>query len=178
MPSQFKPTNDPATYNLVKVILDRLFIAETRRLQKQIQNLVLRNQEAGKHSRQSFMYEGKSYRAQTNQNVIDLGSRTLDLSLWSDMQAWLKDRDTIKLDRDLIKQLLTKLYDNCGRTGYVLQDLRDATPDCILDTMTPEIRALERTRPVTRLLHHSRDWEQYNELLPKIEFYATVRLIY
>ena len=164
-------------YAIGQQILKRLFVAEERRIISDLEQLVKDDQEIQKHQRGGFMFNGKAYRIK---DAVTTHKRlyTLHLSLWPKMEVIMGDLKKVKLDRDMIKQLLVKLIENTGHTGHPLQDLRDAIPECVIDAMSPEVRAYSRTREPTYFLKHPRDWKEYEELLPTIQFYSAARLIY
>lgn len=124
-----------------------------------------------------FIYMGEGYVPKGTPN----GKRTLlplHLDLWDEASSHIQDRKVIENDGAQIQMLLFKLLEPCGYTGHLAQDVRDAIPECIIDVMHPDIRALRRTREPVSLLNHPRDWEFFNEVHPRIEFYSAARLLY
>jgi hypothetical protein len=162
------------SYNkYIDAIKNALFVAEDRRYEKQITDLHRSNQECMGQSLDGFMYEGTFYKPATSPFGKGI-RRTLHLSLWDNMMAVLKDRKIVETDKQLIGQMLFKLLDPC----FSHQDIRDAIPECIIDVCGQEITSLSRCRNPGFFLNHPRDFRQYDEILPKIEFYSAARLIY
>lgn len=159
------------SHQWITAILDTLFGAEARRLQKSVDALHDQNQEACRESLDGFMFQGKFYRHSAS--AAGGGKRkTLHLSLWPAMQAHLADEAQVELDKQKIRQVLFRLIEPC----HCLQHVRDAIPDCIADTLPPEISSLDRMGgPNFQTL---RDLRQYNAVLPRIEFYSAARLLY
>lgn len=166
-------------YPFIHTILQSLFSAEERRLKNFIFKMNERNSEALGENFDAFAYQGKVYRCTTLLGRIR--SPTLHESLQSDMDKYLVDAETIGNDKDAIKQLLFRLLEPSGFTGHFDQDVRDAIPECIIDTINshfPEIASLPRMRPPAFNLKHPRDFHLYEKVLPKLEFYSAARLLY
>lgn len=164
------------THSIIRHMITKLFAAEDRRFQKIIDQLHKQNQEALSIQLDGFMFQGKFYKPS---NAATGGGlrKTLHLSLWDQMQAFLNDKSKIDNDATAIRQMLFKLIDPAPYIGGdVYQNIRDAIPDCIADTLPPEIGMLSRMgHPDFKTLS---DLRQYNKILPLIEFYSATRLLY
>lgn len=159
------------SHQWITIILDTLFTAEGRRLQKNIDQLHESNQELSKKHAEGFIFQGTFYRHSLSAAGAGTYS-TLHLKLWPDMQVHLRDQEQVELDKQKIRQVLFRLIEPC----HCLQHVRDAIPDCIVDTLPAEVSALDRMGgPNFQTL---RDLRQYNLVLPKIEFYSAARLLY
>jgi hypothetical protein len=138
------------------------------------------NCEAWNEQRAGFYYNGIWYTNVTGLNQSRVEKGFLHFSLNDEMEGFLKDKDEVSLDQDIIRQFLYNLL----RHVWDWQDIRDALPDC-LSSLVPETQRLSRTRPVGWTLDllaidKVRDSarRQFEKLLPKIEFYMATRLIY
>lgn len=160
-------------FSLIQHILKTLFAAEARRLQRNVDRIHLLNQEASKQQNDGFQFQGKFYRWSQAAAGGNKGG-TLHLSLWPEIQAHVADEEQIEQDKAEIQQTLFKLIEPCTN----LQHVRDGIPDCIADVLPPEFAGMERMGSPIGALNHVRDIRQYNRVLPKIEFYATARLLY
>ena len=160
-------------YNLVCSIIEKLFSAERRRLQKFIDDLLKENQETTGQKTDAFRYNGQLYVPSGSAQGLK-SSTTLDIKLWPKMDMYLKDTETIKNDAQEIRQILFKLLFNAETD----QQIRDALPDCIIDTAEGFSSIPRMDNPEHIIMNDNRAIRQYRKVLPKIEFYATARLIY
>jgi hypothetical protein len=98
----------------------------------------------------------------------------LDPSLCDEMDAIVKERETVIRDKDRVKQALSMVLRDC----YSRQDMRDALPNG-LAAIIPACQGLERQRPEAfTLADNERSYKQYMNLREKIEFYVASRLLY
>ncbi len=166
--------SDITRFKVQTRILEALFSAEDRRLQKAVDQIHEHNQEALKKTLDGFQFQGKFYKH--SRSVTGMGSQlpTLHMSIWPEMEAHLVDRARVEEDRQLIGQVLHRLLYAC----IYIEQIRDAVPECIVDTLPPEIAALERQHNVLFFVNNDRDLRQFNKALPKIEFYSAARLLY
>lgn len=168
------PRPGSSSYIIIKSLLQRLFEAETRRLDKQIANLIRKNNEVCSFNAAGFLYQGEYYTAEGFQQVGNTKKQTLHVSLQDDMDWHLKDAAMIAEDQQLIGQIIYKLIDPCE----LLQELRDSLPDC-LAAMVPSVAKLDRRNPEGwSLRQDTRGERQFQQLLPKIEMYSASRLMY
>lgn len=156
-----------------------LFQAEVRRLGAWKDKLIKLNNEAKNKQLAGFLYKGKWYQTSGLPNGR-YEKVPLTFTLGPEMEKYLADENHIKLERQVIGQLLSRLLSPC--TTY--QDMRDALPDCLAECV-PSIRQLSRTREeawplrdVIEAASYERSLRQYEKLKPKIEMYAATRLIY
>lgn len=165
------------SHQYITPILAALFTAEHRRLETAMVRLHQANIRAWNQQGDGFIYMGEAFIPKGTPK----GKRNnlpLHLDLWGEADAHLADRRIIENDGAQIQQLLFKLLEPCGYTGSMAQDVRDAIPECIIDIMHPDTRALSRMREPVALLNHPRDWKFYERVLPKLEFYSAARLLY
>lgn len=157
---------------------ETLFVAEERRLKAAIDTLVISNNEVQGQALMGFFYNGDYYIHSKASFHVSPGiytpKPTLHMSLNDQMQAHIKDRVAVKLDRDQIRQILHKLLDVCLHTEHV----RDALPECLV-SLVPDLARMPRKLPQERfLLGDARLKRQFLMLLPKMELYAVSRFLY
>lgn len=159
-------------FNIIKHITSKLFEHEIVRLNNLILKLHNKNQELhGPHD--AYTYEGYVYRY--NDLRGNLKTKFLDYQLHSEMDLFLKDNKLISDDKQEISQILMKLLESCN----FYQDYRDALPECIIDTLPNEMRNLSRIMPEAyTIASDNRATRQYEKVLPKIQMYSAMRLIY
>lgn len=164
------------TKQLIDFISGELFKAEDRRLAGVVNDLSRSNRETlGTHCF-NFMYGGKVYMP-TNAPTISTGpgsSVGLAFSLTNQMEAFLKDKANIDRDRKLIEQMIFKLIYQCCNE----QEVRDALPDCLV-SVVPSLSKLPRKLDQKFIIRHDeRTLRQFEAILPKMEFYSVMRLMY
>lgn len=163
----------------IQLILDKLFAAESRRLDARISELNQRNSEIKKKVLYGFMHMGKRYIPKEYRAQAAAMARqpmpTLAFELISEANAFQTELNRIKLDRDQIGQVLFKLLYQCT----TLQEVRDSLPDCVAN-MVPDLAKLNRYMrdPTWIIRNDDRAIRQYNKMLPKIEMYAMSHLLY
>lgn len=168
------PREGSSSYKIIKYLLDKLFVAEKRRLDKQIASLIHRNNEVCNVQAAGFLYQGEYYTADGFTQVGNAKKQTLNISLQEDMDWHLKDAGTVAEDEQLIGQIIYRLIDPCES----LQEIRDSLPDC-LAAMIPDVANLERhNEQGWSLRQDTRGERQFKQLLPKIEMYSAGRLMY
>lgn len=156
-----------------------LFMAEERRLKATIDILVVANNEVQGQALMGFFYNGDYYIHSKATFHVTPGTygtpkTGLHYSLNDQMVAHLKDRVTVKLDRDQIKQILYKLTYQCPSD----QEIRDALPECLV-SLVPDLARIPRREPqVAFLMGDIRLKRQFLMLLPKMEMYAVSRFLY
>lgn len=157
---------------------ETLFVAEERRLKAAIDTLVVANNEVHGQALMGFFYNGDYYiHSKCLPGIAaahGIMKPTLHMTLNDQMQAHLKDRVAVKLDRDQIRQILYKLLDVCLHTEHV----RDALPECLV-SLVPDLARMPRKFPQERYLaNDARLKRQLLMLLPKMELYAVSRFLY
>jgi hypothetical protein len=165
-------TAENQTYKFLSQFLEKLFEPEGRRLQQALDRIIDQNEElAPTGGKLGIWYGGERFvhsRAQAHFNTVP----PLAWALNDQMDAWLKDKATIKQDRELIQQTLFK----CVYGWNDRQDFRNRLPDCLIPLLGSN---LARTVPFEEAVClNPRDKRQFEKILPKIELYATTRLIY
>lgn len=170
------PRKGSSYYQLIKQFLEDLFVAEKRRLNKSISDLVRANNEAKGVQMAGFIYEGEFYTSPDFQ--ISGGGRTervtLHESLESKMEWHIRSAKRVAEEEQIIGQVIFKLLMPCQD----LQSMRDTLPDCLAE-MIPALKTLERHDDVgCSLRDNTRGTKQFNDWLERIEFYAAARLIY
>jgi hypothetical protein len=155
-------------------IIDKLFAAETRRLQNWIDKISIQNQEVhGGDPLAGFLHQGKWYR-HSSIGVGKFEKVPLALCLHGEMNSYLSDERITQNEQQLVRQGVLSIIREC----HQLQELRDALPDCLADCF-PELQALSRTREEAYTIEHDeRAKRQFAKIRPKIELYATTRLIF
>ena len=159
---------------VIKKIITNLFMAEDRRLAKVIEEINKLNSEAYGEQSYGFLYNGNFYLPATVSSAGRGHRGMLHMSLNDKMEAHLRDVKQIELDKDQIGQMVFKLTYQCT----TLQELRDALPDCLTDTV-PELKSLRRYMIEGWTVRN--DWRalaQFKKLLPKMQMYSVSRLIY
>lgn len=157
---------------------ETLFVAEQRRLRAALDALVVANNEVQGQSLMGFFYNGDyHFHSKMLPNIRATSGSvkpTLHMSLNDQMQAHLKDKKDVKLDRDQIRQILYKILDSC----ICLERVRDALPECLV-SLVPDLVGMPRKLPQEHfLLGDARLKRQFLLLLPKMEMYAVSRFLY
>ena len=165
---------DDKTFRYIQTLSKELFQAEERRHQRSIDQLFQHNRELTPSHGDGFTFAGQVYRPSHAPTWGKLFYSGLDVKLTSEMMEFLKDKRTIDTERKLMEQTFFHLLHPC--TYH--QDCRDALPDCLQDVL-PDLQLLSRTRPEAYTLRgNERAMRQYEKILPRMQFYSAVRLIY
>jgi hypothetical protein len=159
------------SFKLIQHILDQLFAAEQRRLQRKIDELHKSNQELHREKLDGFLYMGVPY-FPADALAGSRAKKTLHLRLWPDMDEHLADKQKVELDRNLIHQVLFRAIEPC----HCIEHVRDAIPDCIADTLPEPLASMERRGGPN--WYTERDLKQWNKAMPLVELYSATRLIY
>lgn len=162
---------------VVGAILPELFAAETRRLEREINEIVAANKEHSRTSADWFLYQGNVYTS--TQAALKPGGGggfpQLAMSLNHRMVEYTRDKGDVERDRTMIKQILVTLLQGCT-TG---QEIRDTLPACLLPLAPEGLRSIsQRFAEGFFAPKHERFVSQYQRLLPKIQFYCGTRLLY
>lgn len=173
--TEFKmPGPGSPMYKLIQHLLKELFIAERRRLDKNVGDLIRQNNEVKQTQAAGFLYYGEYYTATGFQNMTASGKVTLHDDLEDKIKWHLEDAKTVAEDERLIGQIVFKLTDPCE----TLQDMRDSLPEC-LATMIPALAKMPRHNEVGwSIRQDTRASKQFDKMLPKIEMYSAARLLY
>lgn len=160
-------------HRVIDHIIKVVFSAEDRRIAAWVDKLCIKNQEIHPQS-VGFIYSGDIYRPS---NVIGQLPRApaLDISHWAEMDNVLSDKKIISNEKAFIRQSLVGILESCSSE----QDIRDAMPECIVDTLPQNIQQLRRTRSEAfTIAGDPRKLRQFEKVRNKLEVYATGRLIY
>jgi hypothetical protein len=160
---------------VIDEITTNLFEPEKRRIQGWVDKLIRANQEAyDVKEMPGFLYGGVFYRASWLGPGDWPGKKALHHSLYTEMDALLKDREGVYRDRDFIRQTLVKLLQNCDNS----EQIRNTLPEGLV-AMMPSLSCIRRTdEPACTIRGDARAMRQYEKMLPKIEVYSAARLIY
>ena len=153
-------------------IIETLFAAERRRLTGAVNDLCTANREAYGEPLEGFHYQGQWYRY--DGVTGKLRRKVLHFTLFDRMDAFLKDKAAIDLDEQMIRQTLFQLLDPCQSE----QDMRDALPNCLTDTLGDAARLPRQSAEAFTILDNPRAMKQYKRILPKLEIYSAARLLY
>lgn len=127
--------------NLVKALLDHIFIAPEEDIQKRLSDLVERNANAG-GSGPGFLHDGELVSPHKPASLRGLTILPIHESLEDAAEVFVKDREKLKQDRQRIELGFSVVSSKC-RTS---QDIRDALPDTLV-ALVPELNQIPRTRP-------------------------------
>lgn len=171
------PRKGSSFFQLIKTFIEELFVAEKRRLDKSIADLIRQNNEIKGTQSVGFLFYGEYYTAEgfmMMPGAATAGKENLHDSLEKKMEWHVKSAQTVAHDERMIGQIIFKLISHCED----LQSMRDTLPDCFVE-MIPALKELPRHNEVGYSLRgDTRGEAQFLKLMPKIEFYAAARLMY
>ena len=180
-----QPRAGSSFYKLIQQMLKELFVAEDRRLKKSIADILAAHNEVTKQpGNTGFLFNGEYYTVAgslaapsgagswANRHSFE-AKEGLHESLTKKMEQHLKSASQVALDERAIGMMFYKLLDPCE----TLQDMRDSLPDCVANEIST-LKVLKRERPPGWVLDNADSHAQFQELLPKIEFYWAARLMY
>jgi hypothetical protein len=179
MPTKPLPvTSNNIAFKVLTDLMVKMFEPEERRLQAMLDRLIEQNQEvmpASTGAMCGFIFNGERHIHSRYPGYPGTLLPGLSFGLNDPMDAWLKDKAVINQDRDLIQQTLFKCVFN-WRDG---QDFRNRMPDAVVPLLSDGLQLLPRTVPFEEATClKDRDRRQFEKILPKIELYTAVRLIY
>lgn len=168
------PTGYAKMHEVIDEIVKTLFAADERRVTAWIDRMIGKNEEClGKSNVHCFIYNGDFYRQSNVRGHIQYRP-ALDYSLWDEMDKLVADQKAVDNDRAMVRQALVMLIEPC-RTA---QEVRDALPDCIAETM-PQLQGLERRyQPLWTIATNPRAQRQIAKIMPKLELYSVARMIF
>lgn len=170
-------TSNNLAFRVLNALMAKMFEPEERRLQTALDRIAEQNQEAQAGviaAAFGFTFNGERYLHSRHSSYPALLA-TLDFSLNDPMDKWLKDKAATKQDQELIQQTLFKCVFN-WRDG---QDFRNRMPDSVVPLLGDGLQQLPRTVPFEEATClKDRDRRQFEKILPKIELYTAVRMIY
>lgn len=168
------PKPGTSYFKIIQQMLGDLFVAEERRLDKAIANLIRQNNEAKAVSAAGFLYQGDFYTAEGFQQAMGASKVTLHDSLTDQIDWHIKDANTIANDKQQIGQMIYKLTQGCT----TLQEIRDTLPNCLAEMIESVKNIPRHSEPGCSLSSDVRGSRQFEKILPKIEMYAACRLLY
>ncbi|QDH83947.1 hypothetical protein Axy10_046 [Achromobacter phage vB_AxyP_19-32_Axy10] len=157
-------------------LVKELFKAELRRLDGLLEEIALANDRIkGIPFTAGFLFNGEFYKRNTARNTPGRGEKVdLDYSLTDQMLSFCKETALLLNDIQMINQMVFRLVKGCETN----QDVRDALPECLAG-FSEAMRALPRTREAGYTLEgDERAQRQYAKILPRMEFYSVMGLIY
>lgn len=162
-------------FAVIDKIINTLFAADNRRLQKWIDRLDSQNREARNDNMLlGFLYLGRYYRPSHVEGPDPTGVKPLDPTLYATVDAFLADEKLVDTDKAFIRQGLFTILDPCKD----MQEVRDALPECLVDFL-PELKELERNADECwTIASNPRAIRQFEKVRPKLEAYAVARMIY
>jgi hypothetical protein len=119
------------------------------------------------------MHEGVVYRTK-DADKGPIPMKPLHASLFGEMDTLLAGQATIQMDQSFISQTLFKLLYPCESN----QDMRDALPECLV-SLIDELHPLPRQRePAYTIAGDQRALRQYEKMLPQIELYVAMKMLF
>lgn len=167
------------SYQWIELIMDKLFEPEDRRIDKMVSELNMANSEIKGKQLHGFMHMGKRYIPKEYELVGKALAKkplpSLAFSLLNQANEFDTEVRKLALDRDQIKQVLYKLIYQCNNT----QEIRNCLPECVVELL-PNLRSMQRTitDPTYLIRNDKFAMKAYEKILPKIEMYSVMRLIY
>lgn len=167
-------TAENYTFRVLNGLMDTMFAPEARRLAARLDDIVNQQEEVKPSGgKLCFRYGGAVYRH--SRAAVLPNAPSLEWSLNGLMDQYLADVSRTGEDRGLISQTLFK----CVHGWKDVQDFRNRLPESVVPLLSDGVQQLQRTvsfEEATCL--KDRDQRQFLKILPKIEMYSTVRLIY
>ena len=165
----------------IDVIVDSLFKAENRRLDRMITELTRRNNNLKKVTAPGFTHMGRKHipndmaHQYAANRMANVHLPLLHFELIAEVSKLQVDLDQLQNDETAIRQILWKLL----RDRNTYQEIRDALPDCISNTIK-ELQPYDRmiNDPRHFLEHDPRALKMYDKILPKIEMYSVAGMLY
>jgi hypothetical protein len=163
----------PEMHKLIDEVIKVLFAADDRRLQAWIDRLCEKNQEARREPCIGFLYGGRYFKPSNVTGLVKV-KRSIDPSLYPQIDQLLADEKLIDKDKAFIRQGMFAVLDPCRD----VQEIRDALPECLVDCL-PNLKTLSRhNEPGFTVQDNPRALRQFNKILPMMEVYATARMVF
>lgn len=159
-------------------IIEVLFAADMRRIDKMISDLVEKNNSIRNENCFGFMHHGKKYinpkYISQKQVLANYPCPTLSLQLYEEARAFDREVKRLVNDEGKIRQALVPLIINC----VSLQEVRDCLPDCVV-AMMPQLAAIPRhlQDSVAHIRSDRYAMKAYEKALPLMESYSVAALI-
>lgn len=163
------------THEVIGQVVKSLFHWEFARLAKIQKSLLDRNKDLYPNQpHHGFTYRAEVYDIEGLPPRMRRTRVPLHPSLAPEMEEFIEDQEKVWTDRHAISQMLYLLLNPCDSK----QDVRDALPNCVVDTIE-DYRRMPRTKPEAYTLQSNpMHLRQYQKALRRMEFYATARLLY
>lgn len=159
-------------------LVQELFLAELRRLDKVLDSIITRNGETfAVYNSTGFLYLGEFYSSSRSSQQPPSGHRlVLANHLLDDMREYLEQAGKLLLEVHMVNQMVFRLVQGCK----TYQDVRDALPECLIAMdKQGHLKSLQRTRKAAFTLDNdAMALRQYEKILPIIEYYAGTHLIF
>ena len=159
-------------------IVKHLFLAELVRLDGVLNGIIDKNDRIhGIDVSAGFMHQGELYQRSNASRQPTAGERLmLNPDLWPAMDKYLKVSSRLIMEVHLVNQTVYRLVRGC----MTYQDVRDALPEClVVQDQTGKYKELPRTRDAAWTLKgDAMALNQYEKVLPSIEYYAAAHLIF
>lgn len=159
-------------------IVKHLFMAELKRLDMVLNGIIDKNDRIhGIPVSAGFMYQGEFFQRSNASRPPTYGERlALNPDLWGEMDKYHRVSSRLIAEVHLVNQTVYRLVRGC--MSY--QDVRDALPEClVVQDQSGNYKGLTRTRPAAWTIEpNSMAWNQYEKVLPSIEYYAAAHLLF
>lgn len=163
-----------ALNEIVTEILKKLFAPEKDALQPRILEIIDKNAALlGNVAANGFRYKGETYSNLAHATRLGNNSN-LHHDLYNEVDLLLVEKKELDYDKARIKAGLIILL----QSAYTDQDYRDALPNSLAN-MIDRFKALPRTREEAYTLKEDpQRMNQYNKVVPLIEYHAASRFLY
>lgn len=148
-------------------LMAEIFQHEYRQFQKQIDDLVRKNNEAYGEWENGFIYLDRWYGGSPRSN------RGLHMSQQPFMARMAHYQREVENNKKVISQVLGKLLANCSNDGQV----RNEMPECVVALVPDWLNEPRTTEPAQSIQGNPRDVRQYQKVLLKIEAYCAMRYL-
>lgn len=159
-------------------IVKHLFMAELKRLDMVLNGIIDKNDHIhGVPVSAGFMYQGEFFQRSNASRPPTYGERlALNPDLWGEMDKYHRATSRLIAEVHLVNQTVYRLVRGC----MTYQDVRDALPEClVVQDQSGNYKGLPRTRPAAWTIEpNSMAWNQYEKVLPSIEYYAAAHLLF
>jgi hypothetical protein len=166
-----------AHLRLIVSLMDKLFEAETRRLDRTVQQLNQENKQLQKSALDGFLFGGKFFvpmNVSTTMAGYGQAKPPLHPALHPQMREHMKDLQIVQEERRFISQTLHLLLLPCQTE----RQIRNALPECLVSCVDGLSAHPRSDEPAYTLQHDPRALRQYEKMLPKMELYSAARLLY
>jgi hypothetical protein len=164
-------------FELIRVLLEKLFEAEKRRLANVINELNTSNKRLKNIKVDGFLYGGTFY-LPSGVSIVVAGvtqaKAMLHPALSREMDVWVQDQKNIHSDQDLIRQMLFRLLKPCRSD----RENRNALPECLVCLVSDLAKHPRSDSAGYTLRGDERASRQFDKLLSKMEVYSAARLLY